>query len=148
MSTTWDEKQHPRATSGRFAERAGSAPELALVAAQLSAYPQLAVDQTADRLTISDDEETQTCACGNDSLVDDWYAADSTGRLDANLAGSSEPDEHTCCPTCGLVYRNEDIFEGAQAGSVPAVGRFDVASPTFREDRDRYSRDAYGIGWR
>lgn len=96
----------------------------------------------ADGLAWTDvDGEDQVCECGNSSLSYDWRAADSTGRLSANSAGSSDPSEYAVCPLCGRVYSNEALFTGSPA---PAIARYDTSSIEFTIARRAYEKDAYG----
>ncbi|WP_404435168.1 hypothetical protein LG322_08430 [Microbacterium aerolatum] len=106
-------------------------------------YPTISVDGDA---IVDEDGDTQTCACGNDSLSFDWRHATQDGRLRWMPDGSSNPAEFAVCPVCGRVYANGDLFE-AQHGPVAAVTRYDVNTAAFKTALTQYDRVAY-IGTR
>ncbi|MGO1852782.1 MAG: hypothetical protein ACTH0V_05165 [Microbacteriaceae bacterium] len=129
-----------RRRNGQFGMQQHSDPEPFPRPAAYPAHP----DGPVGRATVNEDGEDQVCECGNNTWTNDWMAADRDGRIDPDAQGSSEPDEHTVCPDCGLVYRNADLFSAAETGGAPAVARYDVSSTEFRRDHDRYQQEIYG----
>ncbi|RFA17726.1 hypothetical protein B7R25_16725 [Subtercola boreus] len=89
------------------------------------------------------DGDNQTCVCGNDSFSFDWMAADRTGRITFEGAGSSDGDECTVCPVCGRVYRNADLVDATGDRLAPALAQYDTTAPAFLAALRRYNRDAY-----
>lgn len=109
-----------------------------------AAYPTVPLGEEITA-TVTEDGEDQVCACGNSSATEDWMAADASGRIDPEAAGSSDEREHTICPVCGLIYRNADLFAiGDSGGTVAAIARADTTSEAFVTDRRAYDAAVYG----
>lgn len=145
MSTVDQLGNHHRprggADGGQFASKGQTPPETSLSEQQWP-YPTTEFDDGA-RAFVDEDGENQTCACGNDSFTNDWVAADASGRISPDSQGSADPAEHTVCPSCGLVYLNEDLFGAAETPARP-IARFDLSDPRFREALKAYEASVYG----
>lgn len=103
-------------------------------------YPTVPVDGTAQ---VDEDGENQTCACGNDSMTQNWCHATRDGQLRWMPEGSVDPEEFAVCPICGRVYPNAALFT-AQGGTAAACARYDDSSTLFRAAVAQYERAAYG----